>query len=160
MKRLLGGMALLVLVAGLVACGPPKKSVFPPTISIQEMTTRPDGQWRLIMRIQNNSYGSMDFHSIDGQLQVGDSVPVRLHTRFDLDIPAFAADVTQIDVLPTPDMTAAINAAAVKGSAGSVPYSVTGSANAKPEQEKEVRDFSFHGNDWLSPVPGIPNTWR
>nr|WP_233175686.1 hypothetical protein [Dyella sp. ASV24] len=160
MKRLLGGMALLVLVAGLVACGPPKKSVFPPTISIQEMTTRPDGQWRLIMRIQNNSYGSMDFHSIDGQLQVGDSVPVRLHTRFDLDIPAFAADVTQIDVLPTPDMTAAIKAAAVKGSAGSVPYSVTGSANAKPEQEKEVRDFSFHGNDWLSPVPGIPNTWR
>ncbi|QNK00220.1 hypothetical protein [Dyella telluris] len=160
MKRLLRGIALLVLVAGLVACGPPKKSVFPPTVSVQEMTTRPDGQWRLTMRIQNNSYGSMDFRSLDGELKVGDSVPVRLHTRFDLDIPAFAADVTQIDVLPTPEMTAALKAAAVKGSAGSVPYSVAGNTNAKPEQEKEARDFNFHGNDWLSPVPGIPNTWR
>jgi len=160
MKRLFGGMALLVLVAGLVACGPPKKSVFPPTVSIQEMATRPDGQWRLTLRIQNNSYGSMDFHSLDGQLGVANSVPVRLHARFDLDIPAFAADVTQIDVLPTPEMTAALKAAAVKGSAGSVPYSITGTTNAKPEQEKDSRDFSFHGNDWLSPVPGIPNTWR
>jgi len=160
MKRLLGCVALLVLVAGLVACGPPKKSVFPPTVSIQEMATRPDGQWRLTLRIQNNSYGSMDFHSLDGQLQIAELVPVRLHTRFDLDIPPFAADVTQIDLLPTPEMNAALKAAAVKGSAGSVPYSVTGTANAKPEQEKESRDFSFHGNDWLSPVPGIPNTWR
>ena len=160
MKRLLGCVALLALVAGLVACGPPKKSVFPPTVSIQEMATRPDGQWRLTVRIQNNSYGSMDFHSLDGQLQVAEFVPVRLHARFDLDIPAFAADVTQIDLLPTPEMTAALKAAAVKGSAGSVPYNVTGTANAKPEQEKESRDFNFHGNDWLSPVPGIPNTWR
>lgn len=160
MKRLLGCVALIVLVAGLVACGPPKKSVFPPTVSIQEMATRPDGQWRLTVRIQNNSYGSMDFHSLDGQLQVAELVPVRLHARFDLDIPAFAADVTQIDLLPTPEMTAALKTAAVKGSAGSVPYNVTGTANAKPEQEKESRDFSFHGNDWLSPVPGIPNTWR
>lgn len=160
MKRLLRGIALVVLVAGLVACGPPKKSVFPPTVSVQEMTTRPDGQWRLTVRIQNNSYGSMDFRSLDGELKVGDSVPVRLHTRFDLDIPAFAADVTQIDVLPTPEMTAALKAAAVKGSAGSVPYSVAGNTHAKPEQEKEARDFNFHGNDWLSPVPGIPNTWR
>jgi predicted small lipoprotein YifL len=135
MKRLLGCIALLVLVAGLVACGPPKKSVFPPTVSIQEMTVRPDGQWRVTVRLQNNSYGEMD-------------------------IPAFAADVTQVDLLPTPEMTAALKAAAVKGSAGSVPYSVEGTANAKPEQEKDSRDFSFHGNDWLSPVPGIPNTWR
>ncbi len=160
MRRLLGHVALGVLVAGLVACGPPRKSVFPPTVSVQEMTTRPDGQWRLTVRIQNNSYGEMDFKSIDGELKVADGVPVRLHSRFDLDIPAFAADVTQIDLLPTPEMSAALKVAAAKGSAGSVPYSVTGTANAKPEQEKDIRDFSFHGNDWLSPVPGIPNTWR
>ena len=160
MKRLLGWVVLLVWVAGLVACGPPKKSVFPPTVSIQEMRTQPNGEWRVTLRIQNNSYGSMDFHSVNGQLQVAELVPVRLHAAFDLDIPAFAADVAQIDLLPTPEMTAALKVAAVKGSAGSVPYSVTGTANAKPEQEKEARDFSFHGNDWLSPVPGIPNTWR
>jgi predicted small lipoprotein YifL len=160
MKRLLGWSVLLVLVAGLVACGPPKKSVFPPTVSIQEMSTQPNGQWRVTLRIQNNSYGSMDFHSVNGQLQVAELVPVRLHAAFDLDIPPFAADVAQVDLLPTPEMTAALKAAAVKGSAGSVPYTMSGSASAKPEQEKAPRDFSFHGNDWLSPVPGIPNTWR
>ncbi|HET6552335.1 MAG TPA: hypothetical protein VFG49_02255 [Dyella sp.] len=160
MGRLLRYVALGVLVAGLVACGPPKKSVFPPTVSIQEMTTRPDGQWRLTVRIQNNSYGGMDFKSLDGELKIAELVPVRLHSRFDLDIPPFAADVTQIDVLPTPEMTAVLKTAATKGSAGSVPYSVAGSTNAKPEQEDKVRDFNFHGNDWLSPVPGIPNTWR
>jgi hypothetical protein len=164
MRRLLRYTALAVLMAGLViglvACGPPRKSVFPPSVSIQEMTTQPDGQWRVTLRIQNNSYGSMDFKSLNGELKVAELIPIRLHTSFDLDIPAFAADVTQINLLPTPEMTAALKAVAGKGSAGSVPYSVSGSANAKPEQEDKARDFDFHGNDWLSPVPGIPNTWR
>ena len=113
MKRLLGCIALLVLVAGLVACGPPKKSVFPPTITIQEMTVQPDGQWRVTVRIQNNSYGGMEFHSFDGLLKVADGTPVRQHARFDQDIPAFAADVTQVNLLPTPEMTAALKVAAV-----------------------------------------------
>lgn len=160
MRRLLGCVALGVLVAGLVACGPQKKSVFPPSVTIQEMALRPDGQWRLTVRIQNNSYGEMDFKSLDGQLKVAELVPVRLHSRFDLDIPAFAADVTTIDLLPTPEMSVALQATASKGSAGSLPYSVIGSANAKPEQEDKPRDFEFQGKDWLSPVPGIPNTWR
>ncbi len=160
MRRLLGCLALGVLVTGLVACGPPRKSVFPPSVSIQEMALRPDGQWHLKVRIQNNSYGEMDFKSLDGELKVADLIPVRLHSRFDLDIPAFAADVLEINLLPTPEMTAALKATASKGSAGSLPYTVGGSANAKPEQEDKPRDFDFHGNDWLSPVPGIPNTWR
>jgi hypothetical protein len=69
MKRLLRGPFLLLLAAGLVACGPPKKSVFPPTVSIQQLLL-PDGEWQLTLRIQNNSYGEMDFKSLDGQLQV------------------------------------------------------------------------------------------
>jgi len=160
MKRLLRLIALGTLIAGLAACGPPKKSVFPPTVTIQEMTVRPNGQWLLTVRIQNNSYGSMDFQSLDGELKVADGIPVRLHASFDLDIPAFAGDVTQVSVLPTGDMSASIKTLSTKGSAGSLAYSLTGRARAKPEQEKEVRDFSFHGNDWFSPVPGIPNTYR
>ncbi|MFC5743821.1 hypothetical protein [Dyella tabacisoli] len=160
MKRVLRCIAMGALVAGLVACGPPRKSVFPPAVSIQEMNVRPDGQWRLTLRIQNNSYSGMGFHSIEGELKVADGVPVRLHHSFDLDIPAFAGDVTQIDVLPTTEMNQALKAVAAKGSAGSLPYSVIGHSNAKPEQEKENRDFDFHGSGWLSPVPGISNTYR
>lgn len=160
MFRRLYRLIPVVLALGLIACGPPRKSVFPPTVSIQDMTVRPDGQWQLAVRIQNNSYAGMNFSAIDGELKLAELVPVRLHAKFDLDIPAFAGDVARINLLPTAEMSQALAAAAAKGSGGSVPYAISGRASAKPEQEDKARDFEFHGNDWLSPVPGIPNTWR
>jgi hypothetical protein len=148
------------LLLGLAACGPAKKSVYPPTLSIQQLSVLPDGQWRLTVRIQNNSYGEMDFKSLDGQLQIAELVPIRLHQTFARDIPALAGDVIQLDVLPTTAMTQALQAIAGKGSAGALAYRVSGSANAKPEQEDKPRAFDFSGSDWLSPVPGIPGTYR
>jgi hypothetical protein len=149
-----------VLLLGLAACGPAKKSVYPPTVSIQQLSVLPSGQWQLTVRIQNNSYGEMDFKSLDGQLQIAELVPVRLHQAFARDIPALAGDVIQLDVLPTAAMTQALQAIAGKGSAGALAYRVSGSASAKPEQEDQPRAFDFSGSDWLSPVPGLPNTYR
>lgn len=158
--RLLRWIALPCLALALIACGPPRKSVFPPTLSIQQLVREPGGAWRLAVRIQNNSYGSMDFTALDAQLAMAGSVPVRVHGSFERDIPAFAGDIVQLDVLPTPAMSKALAASAAKGSAGAVPYTLSGSVRAKPEQEKDARDFDFAGKDWLSPVPGIANTWR
>jgi hypothetical protein len=158
--RVLRWILPFLVSIGLIACGPPKKSVFPPTVSIQQLKVLPNGQWHLTLRIQNNSYGEMDFRSLDGQLQVESLLPVRLHATFVLDIPTLAGDVLEIDVLPTDAMTQALKAIAGKGSAGSIGYRVSGSSSAKPEQEKERRDFDFSGDDRLSPVPGIPDTYR
>jgi hypothetical protein len=158
--RFLRWIVPLSLVLGLAACGPPRKSVFPPTVSIQQLVLQPGGAWRLTVRIQNNSYGGMGFTALDAQLAMAGSVPVRVHGSFDRDIPAFAGDVVQIDVLPTAAMSEALSASAAKGSAGALPYTLAGSVRATPEQEKEARDFDFSGKDWLSPVPGIANTWR
>ena len=160
MKRLLQSFLLVLLAAGLLACGPPKKSVFPPTVTIQQLQLLPTGRWQLTVRIQNNSYGEMDFNSLEGQLQIAALIPIRLHGTFVLDVPPLVGDVIQLDVLPTPAMTQALQGIAGKGSAGSLAYRVSGSTNAKPEQEKQTRDFDFSGNDWLSPVPGIANTYR
>ncbi len=160
MKRLLRGSLLFLLGAGLVACGPAKKSVYPPTLSIQQLTVLPDGQWRLTLRIQNNSYGEMDFESLEGQLRIGALAPIRLHGDFERDIPQLAGDVVPIDVLPTAAMSQALQASAGKGSASALAYHIKGSIRAKPQQEKHARDFDFDGNGWISPVPGIPDTWR
>ena len=151
---------LWLLLLGLVACGPARKSVFPPTVSIQQMQVQPNGTWQLTVRIQNNSYGEMDFSAIEGELKIAALVPVRLHGTFKREIPAFAGDVITLQVLPTAPMSTALQAVAGRGSAGSLAYRISGSTRAKPEQEKQPRDFEFHGDDWLSPVPGIAHTWR
>lgn len=158
--RLLRWIIPVLLAAGLIACGPERKSVYPPNVSIQQLSVLPNGQWQLTVRIQNNSYGEMDFKSLDGQLQLAELVPIRLHASFARDIPTLAGDVIQLNVLPTKAMTEALQAIAGKGSAGSLAYRISGSASAKPEQEAKPRDFDFSGNDWISPVPGIPNTYR
>ncbi|MFA6228782.1 MAG: hypothetical protein WC617_01245 [Rhodanobacter sp.] len=160
MKRLSQVLMLILLVTGLMACGPTRKSVFPPTLSIQQLVQQPSGEWRLTLRIQNNSYSEMDFKSIEGKLQIAALMPIRLHAAFERDIPELAGDVIEVDVLPTPAMSQALQAVAGKGSAAAVAYRISGSASAKPEQEKQPRDFSFDGNAWISPVPGIANTWR
>lgn len=156
------GIALL-MIAGLLtlsACGPARKSIFPPLVSVQQVHLLPNGLWHVTLRIQNNSYAGMEFRSINGQLQIADLVPVRLHSTTPRDIPALAGDVITLDVLPTPPMIKALAAVEAKGSAGSLPYSVAGVTSAKPENESQPRDFKFSGSDWLSPVPGIANTYR
>ena len=158
--RLLRWIVPAVLALGLIACGPPRKSVFPPAVSIQQLQVQPSGAWHLTVRIQNNSYGEMDFSAIEGTLQVAELVPVCLHGTFKRDIPALSGDIVELDVLPTPEMSKALAATATKGSGGSLAYRVSGSATAKPEQENQPRSFDFSGNDWLSPAPGIPNTFR
>jgi len=102
----------------------------------------------------------MDFTSLDGQLQISELIPVRLHGTFELDIPALTGDVTTLTILPTAPMSKALQAVSARGSAGSLGYRISGSASAKPEQEKQARDFDFSGSDSLSPTPGIPNTYR
>ncbi|BBD79464.1 hypothetical protein [Aerosticca soli] len=159
--RALRWFLVALLALGLSACGgSPRKSVFPPSLSVQQLKVLPDGRWHLTVRIQNNSYAGMTFTALEGEFKVADLLPVRLHARFDLDIPALAGDVLELDVLPTPEMTAALHAIDAKGSSGALPYSLSGTVRATPEKETEPREFPFHGNDWLSPVPGVAHTYR
>lgn len=160
MRRLLHSLLLLALTGALVACGTPRKSVFPPSVTIQQLVVQPGGGWQLTLRIQNNSFGEMDFTALDGQLQIAEQVPVRLHANFARDIPALAGDVIALQILPTPAMTQALQAVGAKGSAGALAYKISGSATARPEQESKPRSFEFSGADWLSPVPGIAHTYR
>lgn len=159
MPRLLRQLALVALTAALAACGPPRKSVFPPTLSVQQLQVLPNGLWHLTLRIQNNSYTGMDFIALDGRLQLASLMPVRLHATFERAIPSLAGDVLPLDVLPTPQMSAALATVAAKGSAGSLAYRLDAGIEAAPEKEKP-RHFEVSSHDWLSPVPGIAHTFR
>jgi hypothetical protein len=152
--------ALLAGLALLAACGPAKKSVFPPSVTLQEVGAKPGGAWHLTLRIRNNSYGGMSFGTFQGTLRVGDLGGVVLDAKIDQDIPSFAADVATIDLLPTAEMSRALAELAAKGSSGALPYSIDGRVTATPEKEDESRSFTVHGKNWLSPVPGIPDTYR
>jgi hypothetical protein len=152
--------ALIAGVALLAACSPPKKSVFPPAVTLQEVTARPGGPWHMTLRIRNNSYGGMSFHTFQGTLRVGDLGGVLLDAKVDQDIPSFAADVATIDLLPTPEMAKALAALAARGSSGALPYTIEGRITATPEKEDESQSFPVQGKNWLSPVPGIPDTYR
>jgi hypothetical protein len=149
-----------LLCVALTACGPARKSVYPPTVTIQQLTVLPSGQWQLTLRIQNSSYSEMSFTSIESRLQIAQLVPVRLHAIFTRAIPALSGDVVQIQILPTAELTQLEQAVSAKGSAGTLAYRISGSATATPEQEKKPRSFDFDGTAWISPVPGIANTWR
>lgn len=158
--RFLRWIIPLSLLLGLLACGPPRKSVFPPTLTIQQLQVEPNGALKVTLRIQNNSYGEMGFRSLEGQLAFDTLQPVRLHGAFARDIPAFAGDVVMLELLPTAPMRAALAASAATGSAGSLGYTISGVVRALPEQDKTLRDFDFHGIDRISPVPGVAATWR
>lgn len=160
MQRLLRCLLVLVLGGVLIGCGPPRKSVFPPQVTIQQLVAMPDGQWQLTLRIQNNSYDTMDFTMLDGQLRVGKQMPILLHAAFTRSIPELAGDVITLKVLPTAAMSQALQEIEAKGSAGSLEYHLSGSVTATPEQTNKQRDFAFQGTDWLSPVPGVAHTYR
>lgn len=160
LRRIIPTLVFGLLVFGLAACGPAKKSVFPPTVSIQQLVVLPDGQWQLTVRIQNNSYVGMKFQALEGELQIAELASVRLHGAFDLDVPELAGDVIRLDVLPTTAMTRALQAIADKGSAAALAYRISGSTRASNEQDSKPRSFDFTGKDWISAVPGIPHTYR
>ena len=102
----------------------------------------------------------MKFSKLDGLLKVTASMPIRMHADFDLDIPATSGDVLDMDVLPTDAMSAALKSIANKGSAAGLTYALEGRIAAIPEKASQSRDFQFKGDGWLSPVPGLVNTYR
>jgi predicted small lipoprotein YifL len=159
MKRTLRWLAVFALIA-VAGCGPTRKSVFPPATRIQELHIAADGSWQITLRLTNNSYTGMRFQSVQLAMDVDGHPAGTLQASPDLDIPQFAADVVQLTVHPDGIAAQALTAIANKGSSASIGYRLKGMVTALPDDEKKPRTFQITHRDWLSPVPGIDNTFR
>ncbi len=161
MKRLLSWILPTLLIATLAACsGTTRKSMFPPTLSIQQLHVQPNGQWHMQLRILNNSYGAMDFRALKLTMLINNQPAMPVNVDFRLDIPALSADVTDVTVTPSPVASKALASIAGKGSSGAMAYTLEGTASAIPEHTDSTRDFKVDSHDWLSAVPGVPDTYR
>ena len=139
---------------GFAACGGgPVKRVNPPLASIQQLSEQPDGSWRIELRIQNFSTVPMTFATVEAALEVEDRPGAQIFVHPNLDIPGEAADVHAFSVTATGAGTAVLKQAV--GGAG-VAYRLTG----KITSSEPSKSFDLRYESRLSPVPGLPGTWR
>ncbi|HEX7340407.1 MAG TPA: hypothetical protein VF271_10810 [Rhodanobacteraceae bacterium] len=161
MRRSFKGLIAAMAIALLAGCSSqPSHSMFPPTLGVQQLRVTPDGHWHMRMRILNNSYGSMDFRRLQLTMTINGKPAAHIDTRFKLDIAPLSADLTNVDIAPSQAASKALAAIADEGSSGNLAYTLTGTATAIPEGEKKLRQFKVKSRDWLSPVPGVANTYR
>ncbi|MGB0135190.1 hypothetical protein [Dokdonella sp.] len=141
---------LLATITALVlsACGSgPVKRVSPPTASIQELTIQADGNWKLLIRVQNFSNVPMTFSSINAELQVNGSEIGQVSSGLALDVPGESADVFTVTLAPT---------GMVRPADTGIAYRLHG----KIESSEPAGTFDFERKSHLSPTPGLPGTWR
>ncbi|MGH8212878.1 MAG: LEA type 2 family protein [Rhodanobacteraceae bacterium] len=152
LRWLLPVAALLVLSA----CGSGTK-LQPPTASIQQLQALPNGQWAVTLRVENYSYDTaMHVYALDADLKIGGADAGHVAVSPGLDIPAMNADTATTTIMPGTGAGAAL--ASAKGNA--IAYELKGHLNVGKGESGKSQSFDLDGKGYLSPVPGVANTWR
>ena len=147
---------LVAVVLLLAACGPGTK-LQPPTASIQQLQALPNGQWSVTLRIENYSYDTaMHVYALDADLKIGGTDAGHVAVSPGLDIPAMNADTATVTLTPATGAGAAL--ANAKGNA--VAYELKGHLSVGKGESGKAQSFDLDGKGYLSPVPGVANTWR
>ena len=151
-RWLLAAFALLALAG----CGGGTK-LQPPAASIQQLQALPSGQWQLTLRVENYSYDTaMHVYTLDAELSVGGATAGHLVASPGLDIPEMSADTATATI--TPDAAALSALAIAKNNA--VAYELKGHLGVGKGEGGGPQPFAIDGKGYLSPVPGVANTWR
>ena len=139
--------ALLVLACILAACASgPAQKVHPSTASIQQLAVQADGSWKLTLRIQNFSTMPMHYSAFDAKLKIDGVLAGDISLAPDLDIVGNSGDVIVATMTPTTKIPASSNFA----------YQLTGTIDTSEPKAH----FKIDTSSRLSPVPGVPNTYR
>lgn len=154
LARLLCGLALLSLLA---ACGTggPRKRIFPPSASIQELRVLDDGRWQIDLRVQNFSTVPMRFERVRAELNVADEPAASIDHGIADSIPPNSAEVVRVELSPS-----AVAAAAVQSALESrrgIGYRLDGQLSTS---EPKTRDDRFEFSGALTPMPGLDGVLR
>ena len=147
---------LCAVVLLLSACGPGTK-LQPPTASIQQLQALPNGQWTLTLRVENYSYDTaMHVYALDADLTLGGAKAGHVSVSPGLDIPAMSADTATAMIMPD----AAARAALADAKGNAIAYELKGHLSVGKGEGGKADQFDLDGKGYVSPVPGVANTWR
>lgn len=150
-------LVLLCAFALLSACGGggPRKRVFPPNASVQELVVAADGSWTLALRLQNFSNVTQRFDNLSATLQVGGVEAGTLQVRPDLAVGPESVEIFSVQLAPSPAAAQAVRDALA--ARRSVRYALEGEITSI-EPDKRRDDFSFDSQ--LTPIPGLDGVLR
>ncbi len=158
MRRMLRAALVLLTLILLSACssGGPRKHVFPPSASVQELSILPgsDG-WKLQLRLQNFSNVPHTISTVRTTLSIEGVNATSLDRTPNLTIAPKGVEIEEI--LFKPSIAAQTRIAAALSDGGSVKYELAGElVSSAPDKRNDT--FKFEGQLW--PVPGLPGVLR
>lgn len=146
-------VALLLL---LTACqSGPRKRVFPPSASVQELTVADDGRWTLALRLQNFSNVPQRFASLSASLRVNGEAAGTVQATPDIEVGPESVEVVTLSLAPSPAAAAAVRTALE--TRRNVRYAIDGEiVSSEPDRRRDAFDFESQ----LTPVPGLDRVLR
>lgn len=148
-------LALLLSAAALAACsGAPAKRLYPPQVSVQEVSTLPNGKLALKIRIQNYSNVAVQFSRIEAWLRLADNDAGKVSFDPATSVGPGSAEVVVHEMEPLDAALPLIEAALRERKA--LRYQLKGNiASSEPRA-----DYDFEFESALNPVPGIDGVLR
>ena len=155
--RPLAFLALGAIFLGLAACGGSgmeKKQINPPRASVQQLTVRPDGQWQLVLRLQNFSNRPTRFESVSAKLTFGGQDAGSVSVAPNMDVGPQSADT--VDATLTPALGAKLAVASALSAGQSIRYRIASQINTTQRDG----DYEVEYESSLNPAPGLPGVLR
>lgn len=152
--RLTCVLVILTLALALAGCaGGPRKNVFPPRASIQQLAMQADGSWKLQLRLQNFSNVPMTFTKVSMKIEIAGTDAGDVGVSPAMRIGPESADLFEASLKPTPT---AVTKVASLHSGASVRYKLSGRiVTTDPDGD---HPYTFESQ--LSPVPGLDGMLR
>ena len=149
-------LALCALVLALPGCGGGrvKKQINPPRASIQQLTVLPNGQWKLVLRLQNFSNVPTQFDSVSGNLSFAGQAAGGVTASPGISIGPESADT--VEATMSPSLEAKMAVASALAASQSIRYQFEG--KIATTQRNAPYDFKYESS--LNPAPGLPGVLR